>query len=350
MATSPPSNENRVFGRWSFNNPGRANLTFGIVGVLLLLLYAILWARDTPVSIFDLLILEVSGTKVLAVLLKELGLALLIAVLINLSIEGFNRQRHQLEKQDLIDSINLAHDRQRQEQIRAINEKMFQTVYERNIPPQLFREVEDKLLRTNFVREWSEYDIVISRHDAQFAKVTMLHRYSIRNISGASSEHTLRLGLDVIPSKASEFNITRVCIGGIDYLKDQISIQKEVKSPVEEWWTVSTTCQIANEQSVLFAVEFERLSSITGKEVLCTLLPTVAMTVRVTDKDEIFAVRGMSLHPQREVLISGGDGKSVLSAWKVDGSLFPGQGFLVSWMLRDAGDADSVSSQSETFA
>ncbi|MCD9098191.1 hypothetical protein LU699_11155 [Luteimonas fraxinea] len=106
--------------------------------------------------------LSSNGIKVLAVFFKEVGLAAVVAVLINFSIEAFNRKRHDKEKHELIETINQTHQDQRDAQIKAVNGRIFQTVYERNIPHEFFKAIEEQMLRSRFIRLSSDFDLEIT--------------------------------------------------------------------------------------------------------------------------------------------------------------------------------------------
>jgi hypothetical protein len=312
----------------AIQNPKATNAIVAILGTSLLFIYGYMKQIETPISIFFLEISS-SGVSAIATGIKEIGLAALVAVIINFSIEGFNRKRHEKEKSELISEINLAHNSQREDQIIKLNTQMFETIYKRNIPDNFFREIEELLLKGNFMRSNSEWVFQIKKHDENFAKLNIKHRYTIKNISNTRQTYKTSLGFDVDLERRNEFSVESMKAGNQYEIKVQPASTKIV-SPTHEWWTYEMDTQIEAGGEIQCDVEYTRLSRLTGKEVICSITPTNDMKVSVITPNIDFNVRGMSIHPRGAIEESSSQ-IFTMKSWKVDGPLLPGQGFLLDW-------------------
>ncbi|TXI50644.1 MAG: hypothetical protein E6Q50_04955 [Lysobacter sp.] len=313
-------------------NPFLINAAVFAVGFVLILLYATL----IGVVEIDLYFLNISasGVKVISTALKEIGLAFLVASIINISIERFNRIRHEVEKSELIAQINAAHTSQKDALIGRINKHMFESVFERDIPSPFFQEIKEQLLETFFLRTTSEYNYCLTQKDRDYAKLIVRHRYSVKNLTTKDQTYNLRISIDVLKKFENDYCFVRIGIGDTFHENEDIKIAKTKKGNTYEIWEACVPQVIKSQEEIKCEIEYERLSQIHGKEVACSLLPTARMAVRVNDPNKLFHVRCMSLHPrsERDNTSSYDDGTY---EWEIDGALFPGQGFLIDWVLRE---------------
>lgn len=320
--------------------PLRVNFFILIAGAVLLVIYCLIHAAS-PSYVINIFGLSVGGyfLHAFAILAKELGFAALVAVTLNLSIEAFNRRRHDTEKQELLSSFHAAQDEQRdklisdtadqhREHIKDLNERIFQVVYERNIPEVIFREVESQLLKCKFIRCESSYCFSIEKINDQFVKMHVRHVYSVQNISPTSEIYDLTIGFDVIKSMADSFKIIKIKNGQNVALMVNPTIKE--KNSIHEWWSASLSQEAEPNALVQCEIEFERVSPIKGKEVICTMLPSKHLKLEVIDRLKAFSVRAMALHPRSELDFSSSSDK-VRYQWQIDGALFPGQGMLFDW-------------------
>ncbi|TFZ44639.1 hypothetical protein E5C33_13380 [Stenotrophomonas maltophilia] len=315
----------------AIKNPKVTNAIIAVLGAVFLGFYAVLSSISSPLSIGSFLSVSPGLLKIVGVFFKEVGLAAMVAVIINFSIEAFNRKRHQQEKDELIHAIDLAHSSQREAQIKAINQQIFQTVYERNIPNKLFKEIEEQLLRSNFLRVDSEYLLIIEPFDKMYAKIRLRHRYKVVNIGAATSNYALRVGFDVIKAMSGHYKVLSLSIGTESLSAQALVPIPLAKTEMHDWWEVKMDRPIPPELPVECMLEYVRLSPMVGKEAICTLMPTERMSVQVIDKTGHFSIRAMSLHPRPEIDRMP-DKSSGVHLWELDGALFPGQGFLIDWM------------------
>lgn len=333
---------------YALEKPLLTNLGVALAGTLLILSYAILFNASEPINIFNLATIQASALKILAVFCKEIGLAALVAVIINFSIEGFNRKRHEAEKDSLIASINNAHATQRDAQIKAINEKMFQTIYESNIPDKIFHEIVERLLRSSFIRTESKYFLVIEKIDQEFAKITIRHCYRVRNVSRTNSTHELTIGFDVIKKMESLYSISKIQLGGEDMNKDTENyITKETRSEVHDWWSIKKEKSVQPGEEIDCEFEIIRVSDLKGKEVICSMLPAERMSAEVFDQKNEFSVSCMSLHPLPEIY-EYWPSNPCKHTWSLGGPVLPGQGILINWAPRDEVTPAALPSQTSS--
>ncbi|WP_369975511.1 hypothetical protein [Xanthomonas bundabergensis] len=317
----------------ALQNPKATNSVIAASGAIFLLCYALLAATNKPLSIFNIFSISETGIKVVAIFMKEVGLAAMVAVIINFSIEAFNRKRHEKEKRDLIETINSAHSDQREAQIKAINEKIFQTVYERNIPSNFFKAIEEQMLRSNFLRMDSIYVLRLEPYDANNAKIVFRHSYKIKNMNSTAITYPMAVGFDVMKSLGDEHKVTKFKAGTTELIGDELNAIKQDKTEMHQWWSIKLDHLVEPEDIIDCVVEFIRISPRTGKEAICSMLPTDKMSVQVYDRDRSFSVRAMTLHPRPEI-VKQIDEEGGIYHWELDGALFPGQGFLIDWVPR----------------
>jgi hypothetical protein len=339
---------------WLLNRPILTNLLILGMAFIVLGLYARYEATADPAISFVGLTITGPFLHATAILCREVGFALLVAVTLNFSIEAFNRRRHAREKELLLTTLDEAHGAQQQRLIDSldsrhkthlenVNSKIFQVLYQRNVPEVIFREVENQLLRCQFVREKSQYSYLIERIDPAYVSMNVSHRYTVENISSGTAEYELQIGFDVIKVLASKYTIKRIRAGG----KEIHDIKPEVssKSETHEWWQVRLNVPIKSGELVHCEIEYARVSPANGKEVICTLMPSKELILEVTDPKHEFSFRAMALYPRPEIDHAPGN-NPFLHRWSIDGSLFPGQGFLFDWMpkqsMNESSDADVV--------
>lgn len=318
----------------ALENPRTTNGIIATVGAGMLVAYALLTTVEGSLNVAGFLILSDPLVKAVAVFFKELGLAAMVAVMINFSIEAFNRKRHDREKRDLIETINSAHTSQREEQIKAINEKIFQTVYERNIPSGLFKVIEEQVLRSNFIRPESAYLLRIEPCDEEHAKIIFRHTYKIKNVNSTQAAYSMAAGFDVIKSLSDKYEIRTFQAGKAKLEGEKLIAEKIDKTEVHEWWSLKLEQLVDPEETIECIVEFVRISPKVGKEAICSMLPTERMSIQVIDRECMLSVRAMTLHPRMEV-VKQIDEAGGFYHWELDGALFPGQGFLVDWRPRN---------------
>jgi hypothetical protein len=316
--------------------PALTNVLVGLLGLCFIALSVYLSHQSTQVKqieILSYLTIKPLFIKGMSLFFKEVGFAFVVAVIVNMSIEAFNRRRHEKEREEIINEINSAHGLNQREQIRAINQKMFQTLFERNIPKRVFREIEAQLLKADFIRMKSRWQFRIEKHSDDFVKLYVSHTFFVRNITPHAHPLPFILGFDVVKGLENLYVVHKIKIGSNVKTGNQIVIRKNERTNSHAWWEVEHSDMVSSGATIPCEIEYERASPLHGKEVVCSLLPTHGMTVQVIDPYRKFALRGMSLHPRPEKDLStiADDG---ISAWAIDGTLFPGQGFLFDWTPR----------------
>ena len=326
------------------SNPMKVNTLIGVIGLSFIILYSILTNfSEKPIEFLSISI-GPAPIHAASVALKEMGLALLIAVILNFSIEGFNRHRHQKEKNELISAIKNSYEEnknaliselesQHKKQMEAVNKKIFQVVYQRKVPKSIFSEVEDLLLESRFIRKNSIFVYTIKNLDEDHVILDVRHRFVVVNVSNLAHEYVNKVGFDVLKSKSDKYAIRSISAGSKSITPSESDVTKEDRSPRHEWWVAQIGEVIQPSKSIECEVCYSRVSQKRGTEVITTRLPTERLEVRVIDPAQDFSFRVSSLHPKAEKNLSeSGSPDKIHYHWEIDGTLLPGQGLLFDWV------------------
>lgn len=326
------------------DRPVLVNIVIAVAGLAFVLGHSILENQVGDIQLPAGIVIGESASNIISIALKELGLASLIAVTLNFSIEAFNRRRHEKEKQDLLAEISNAHetnkktliaelDTQHMTQMSAVNKKIFQVVYQRRIPETIFGEVEELLLSSRFVRNSSEYIYTIKEFDQDHVVLDVRHRFIVMNVGDVDHEYINKLGFDVLKSQSNGYSIRSIRVGSSKLNPTDADITKEQRSPRHEWWVAQVGATIRPHEPVECEVSYSRVSPKRGTEVISTRLPTERLVVRVIDPAQAFSFRVSSLHPKAEKNLCENDCPDRIHYhWEIDGTLLPGQGLLFDWV------------------
>jgi hypothetical protein len=281
------------------------NLAILLASIFLLFLYWVLHEYFEPTI----------KNSYFALICKEIGMAGLIALILNISIEFVNRKKHNEDKEELIS---------------LISKELFKAVYGRNIDKSIVTQLDNYLFSSMCIRRGYRNLIqlnMVSGGDNSMATFTSSVSYLIENVT--SKRVSIPLVKCVIDSVDSNgFNsFKKMSINGKDFLGDDLaqyinpSADKRVTNLFYEDY-------LEPKSSIEVSYEFERLVHARSSEAIVTTIPMDSFELNVIDKNESFKIDAFSLHPLDEALVID---NGVLKEWRINDSIIPGQGFLLIW-------------------
>lgn len=199
------------------NEVKRAPIWPIILGAFLILL-GILY-NDHGVGIFTLF-----EKKTVALFISELGFAFVIAFVISVGIEMRSRREH-----NALVAMQLA----------AANRNIFEAIYKVRMPPEVFQEIEEKIIKQKFYRKnthiyytFSSQDNPIEGHEiSKIFKVEVNLSYDVENLSDDDDDFDLRVFIETpLIRELSD----RVQL--IDLLLDGKSISREELEKARRNW------------------------------------------------------------------------------------------------------------------
>lgn len=309
------------------------------LALLLLLLYSHVSNQQTP------------EYKYLGVVLKEAGFACFVAFFLNLSVEGMTRSRHAKQQAAVVKSIDEKHQQRINEMLTLLDSKhrqaskdltknLFRTVYERNIDDQVFRVVENHLLKKNLMRR--DYKISMSirpiseEGDAPIADLVSLNfdiRYVLENISEVKVETVLLAALiDVSPDHEDKCQFTSATIGTNTFSKDELETSV-TKDDVNACWTLKLSGPIEAGESLPISLSYKKVGPRNYCEVVCTTVQMDCLAADVLTMDPDLSVNAVSLHPENEVRVSPEE-RPEYTEWRINHAILPGQGIVIFWHPR----------------
>jgi len=284
----------------------------GFIGVVLLLVSIVIGTS-----------LEDGAEKPLyAIFFKELGFALIIAVLLAFSVERAMRSRHEKAAQDTME---------------AINKNLFKAVYDRYIPPEVFSEVERCLMTCDIVRKEYQIDYTLSyiEHDDfegisqgdkdSHLKCDIFSKYVIENVTDSTTDVPIELHLEKpIDSALSKFlEVKSVSIGDWTIKGDQI---KDYIEDAKEHLIFKTNKEISARGEVEVSMVARVVKRKVDAEIWASRLPSNDITLRVRSPRgvEVFATAN---HSQSLKVSDSSDFK----VYELKHGVFPFQSVIFWW-------------------
>jgi hypothetical protein len=252
----------------------------------------------------------------------ELGIAGLVALVIIITIERFTRSKHQLAADRLIDRIK---------------RNLFDAIFKRHIPAEVFEEVERCLLTNNIVRRnYSvNYSIrsipdeevnkgAISKADADsHLFCTVSCRYELHNITDGITKAPIELHLELPIDEALRKFVE------IEELRIDNSITQINKKPDTASHRGSMNeVTISANGSVKVSIRGKTVKRKTDMEVWASRLPSDGMKLQVVAPPTIRvnAVANHSSSLTYEVLDNG-----QTHVWELERGIFPFQSIIFWW-------------------
>lgn len=254
--------------------------------------------------------------KTLASFLKELAFAGFIALIVIFTVEKFSKERHRIESEKLVKSIN---------------KNLFNAIYDRHIPNHVFREVEKLLLNNDVTRK--NYSVIYTiekiKDDDKHYKCTVQGSYDLENISDKDITHVVKGGLE----KPLDENLIKNC-GFIDFRCDGKSLSKQ---DIKKHTTLSNGQILFNYPIEMKAGATARINQVgsliklkTDQE---TWLANVSsdgfqLTVHAPEGVDFLA---KSIHSTEADLVQDSETKKT---WEIKSGMIPNQGFIFWWQTK----------------
>lgn len=284
----------------------------GLLGLLIILSYYIIQSHYPP-----------GNPPLWALLLKELGFALMIAVVLIFSVDRFTRQRHERD-------VN--------QWLALVSNDLFRAVLQRSTPENLYREVEKSLFYRDYFRRDTAIAYTLRKFSApdgevpdakkeRFRKCNVHFHYTVVNVNQANRNivYPLTLVLDVLDDPdLSRFNkIIAVEVNG-----RAIPIDERIEGNLLRF---EHPIEIGRGESIRVRCEWSQVVKDEDQEVWSSTDPTDGVTFTVNTPDGDLTVLGDSMHSEA---LSTLQRNEVAVTWELRHGVFPYQGIYFRWKKR----------------
>lgn len=275
-------------------------------------------------------------------LIKEAGMAGLIALILNISIEWVNRKRHNDHQTSLLEKLDLKHEATSTKLLKEVTKKVFQAVYERNVDPTLFKQVDKHLLRADVMRRDFSATFTLEpfqdprtqgQKETGLVKLHFFNTFEICNLKEEPYSGILvKAVVDINPQFKENCHFNKITIGDKIYNKAELANQDLCKE-VEGYLVVKIAGELKPNESKLISIEYVKLAPIDFNEIVVSTIPMDCLSLHISDPKQMFTIKAVSLHPSDEVLTSAPENRYLYS-WKIKDAVLPGQGMVVMWHPR----------------
>lgn len=272
-------------------------------------------------------------------ILKEAGMAGLIALFLNISIEWVARRKHEHQTASLLGQLESKHEETSRKLLRDVNQQLFKTVYQRDVDPVVFRQVEKHLLNANFMRrdfvvsfKLKRFDDPVTDKKTGLVLINYTNDYKLHNLTDRSVKGVVAIAkVDVTPAFREHCKFTRVSIGGVEIPEQELA---DCVVPVEDRNMIFLKIhrEIDANDFVAVRVEYQKLAPDNYSEVIVTTMAMDRLAIDVSDPEECFTIDAVSLHPEDEKRVTPPTQKHLLK-WTIEAPILPGQGLVMFWHL-----------------
>ncbi len=308
-----------------------------VILVVSLVFLGLHWWTKTPAT-------SKEEDSLLNFVLKEVGFAGLVAFILNLSIEWVNRKRHAGHQESLLARLEIKHEQTSAKLLKDVNEHLFKTIYERNIDPSVFQQVEEHLLRAKVMRKEFIASFKITRFSKpgdklaeRYVRIDFCNSYRIFNLTDKPIEVDVAKAIvDVTPNFKEDCYFKRVTLGAEELNRGALKEADCIKEmPNRNFITLHVKRTIPPADSLPVTVEYTKLAPLDYSEIVLTTVPMDGLMLEISDPEETFTTEALSLHPESENLLTPPDQKH-LRKWKIDQAILPGQGIVMLWHPTEA--------------
>jgi hypothetical protein len=279
--------------------------------------------------IVDLLFTQIS-IRVAAGFFKELGFAGLIAVIIIITVEHFNRRRQRFEMENLSS---------------AILKDVYKAVYQKYIPPPVFEQVDNCLMKANVYRD--NYKVTYTLHDMPKQEDTdsgpkdgtngshlghllcEVHTsYRLQNLAPRQIVHPIQIDLER-PIEDALAPFCRILSIKID---DRSLSAKEITDHTTDDGSqikFKYECEIPRDRSIFVRTRAELVKRDTDVEIYGSYLPSDGIDLTVDTAGKNIDVRAHAFHP--ESLECCDPPSRYTKAWRLTSGIFPYQALVFWW-------------------
>jgi hypothetical protein len=257
-----------------------------------------------------------TGRGLISTVIHELGTAVLIGALLNLSMEHFNRRRHQ----DTIDQVK---------------ESVLTAALKRSLPEAVFREVDDSILKCGTYRKNHRICYTLERLQPALGRpvntvlLSARASYELVNTSHVAQAVPIKVAIDRNADHVADSGIDYFAIDGTK-IEDALLADMVEEDLVNRCFVLTHSVRLDSGKSCRVELHYRQAQSKHNFETLCELIPTTELYVEVFVPRDNFEVRAMSLHPRDPVQDIMHDGVHRF-AWHMPCAVLPGQGLLLMW-------------------
>jgi hypothetical protein len=264
--------------------------------------------------------------------LNELGFAFLIALVIIIGIEQWSRNEFNR-------TVSI--------KINDIQNNVFRSTFSRNIPKSLIDEVDNLVLRADFVRQnhRSTYRMRLvnakqinkNANDTRAIIASVNTSYKVKNVSGVRKDFPVRVELEKSPIEGLEgsVSIQEIAIRGNPITENNLRKADEDAPDGFSFRKFEHVISGINPgEEVEVACKFQIVMRTTGTEVWRSLLPSDGMTLVVYLPPGAKNFDAFALH-RAELTRRLSDEESGYHEWVLDQAVLPHQGIAFRWIMDD---------------
>jgi hypothetical protein len=244
--------------------------------------------------------------------IDELIIALTIAVILNLGVEWFTRQRHHELEKATIDRINS-----------EVAKDLLLRVFNENLPPNCVQQIRRHLLTPNVCKTFWEahYSLEVQPDPADPAKKIVVwtanDEYTLRNMDRRGTMHVITMEAEVEEFGAL-WDIKGLEVNG---KPERIVVKRDPQSVSMShgvWLEAGQEMKVLTSQC--------GAGSLASKEIICSMRAVEKFKLTVVHSKELH-VTATSLHPDDATNPLKLENKKV---WELN-ALLPGHGITLSW-------------------
>lgn len=274
-------------------------------------------------------------------LFKELAFAFLIALIISIGIEESSRR-------ELNEAVS--------DHVKEIQRNVFNSTFGRNLPKAILSEVEDLVLKADFVRsrhraiytlsiknirEWDE-----NLPDEKFVVAEATTSYVVRNVSGVPKNFHVRLELEKPPFDYLEgyASIDSVKVRGVELTRQEIDSGDDAVEDTRNFKKFEHVIPAIDPGAEVEVVsKYKEIKMLNDVEIWRSLLPSDGMTLTVSLPKEATDWGAHALH-REEARLRSSSLESRVHEWSVESGVLPHQGIVFWWRCGGAATGDVANS------
>lgn len=259
-------------------------------------------------------------------LVKEIGFAGLVSIILIYTIERYTRERHQKMAEELMDRINT---------------DIFRAVYKRRVPESVFREFERLLLNANVcrsdleltytLRERQPEDGIAAADAEQFVSCLIQSSYELHNMTDHEITHPVYVFIDAPIEQrfATLCGLRDVTIDGKPLAADVIRQHSDAREGGDRF---NYKLHLAPKARVRVSTTVAQVKSAHNTEVWVCSYPSDGLKLTVNTPGRDFGVWARAAHSQR---LERDLDNEVTRRWRLRHGILPSQ-CLYFWWKRGA--------------
>lgn len=250
--------------------------------------------------------------------LSDVGVGLVAAGIITITLEPFSRKRLQSD-------------------INEIKKANFEALLKGVMPEPIFVQVQNHIIRQPFLRENVRTTFVFEWRDKErtIVRKTSTAQYSISNISSTIQTYDLTVSEDI--DLGTEFHdetrITEIAIkqSGKQSNYDESKI-KTIEERNDQFVEAHIPLPLSPGERADITIKSQSILP-NRYHIYVVIIPTVNFELGIIHEDDM-SIKVSPLHPSRDCFKS-----EIIStrykSWKIEGGLLPMQGFEITWLRTD---------------